>query len=118
MHRICICFAEPENPLWHFQLTEMQPWYTTAGRLPKSQAANVRNRPASKYVAGAMGFDMFPQGGTGNNSERATTNHATMQSACPHDFKASAADRKWSTGSVRTTQIDEREFFSPAQATP
>ena len=65
-----------------------------------------------------MDLDMFPQGGTGNNSERAKTNHAIMQSACPHDLKASAADRKWSPGTVRTTQIDEREFVSPAQATP
>ena len=32
--------------------------------------------------------------------------------------KASAADGEWRPDTVKTTQDEEREFFSPAQATP
>ena len=71
-----------------------------------------------KHITRTMGSDTFRQGGAENNSNRAKTNNAIMQIACGHDLGASAADRQWRPGTVKTTHVDGREFFSPAKAAP
>ena len=96
----------------------MPPFDTSARHLSRDEAADATDRPAPKYVARAMDLDMFRQGGAGKNSHGAKTNHAIRLIACPHDLKASAADGEWRPDTVKTTQDEEREFFSPAQATP
>ena len=65
-----------------------------------------------------MDFDLFREGGAGNNSTGAKTNNEIMPSACLQDRKGSAAEHQWRPGTARTTQIDEREILSPAQVTP
>ena len=92
--------------------------YASAQRISKAQAAELRNRQASKYMAGAMDFHLFREGGAGNNSTSAKTNNEIMPSACLQDRKGSAAEPKWRPGTVKATQIDERKSTSPAQATP
>ena len=71
-------------------------------------------RPKTQNVEGSACL----AGAGKNSSHGAKTNNAIMQIACPHDLKASAADGEWRPDTVKTTQDDEREFFSPAQATP
>ena len=92
--------------------------YTSAQRISKAQAAELRNGQASKYMAGAMDFHLFREGGAGNNSTSAKTNNEIMPSACLQDRKGSAAGHTWRPGTARATQIDEPQIFSPAQATP
>ena len=92
--------------------------YTSAQRISKAQAAELRNGQASKYMAGAMDFLSFRGGGAGNNSTGAKTNNEIMPSACLQDRKGSAAEHKWRPGTARATQIDKRQTFSPVQATP